>query len=237
MTTEQITSLKRTARTTGLLMLVMAVLAGFGMMYVPNSLTVAGDATATADNILASEGLFRAGIVADAFVFLIEIVLVVLLYVLLKPVDKTLALVAAFARLAMTVVQGMNLLNYFFVLLLLGGPGYLAVFQTDQLDALILLFLNAHEDMALIWGLFFGLHLLVLGYLVYRSGYLPKIVGGLLVLASVCYFTQSFGNILLPKYEELFATIGFLSIIEVVFPLWLVIKGVNDQPLGAIKGE
>jgi hypothetical protein len=211
----------------------MAVFAPFGMMYVPSTLIVPGDANTTANHIMASEGLFRLGIASDSVVLLIEIVLTVLLYVLLKPVSKTLSLVAAFARLAMTVIQGINLLNYFIVLLLLSGAGYLTVFAPDQLHALVLLFLNAHEYVVLVWGLFFGLHLFVLGYLVYKSGYIPKLLGILLVIASFCYLTQSFGNILLPKYEEIYATIGFLSIIEIAFPLWLLIRGVKDQPRNA----
>ena len=220
-------SIKRIARIAGFLILVITVFAPFSMMYVPSTLVVPGDAATTANNILASEGLFRAGIISDSSVFLIEIVVTVLLYVLLKPVSKTLSLVAAFARLAMTVVQGINLLNHFFVLLLLSGAGYLTVFASDQLHALVLLFLNAHEYVALIWGLFFGLHLLVLGYLVYKSGYLPRIVGGLLAVASACYLTQDFGNILLPQYKAIFATIGLISIVEIALPLWLLIKGVN----------
>jgi hypothetical protein len=188
---------------------------------------VPGDAATTAGNIMASEGLFRLGIVSDSLVFLIEIVLTVLLYVLLKPVNQTLSLVAAFSRLAMTVIQGINLLNYFFILLLLSGAGYLAVFAPDQLQALVLLFFNAHEYVALIWGLFFGLHLFVLGYLVYKSRYIPKILGILLIIASLCYLIQSFGNILLPQYEEIFALVGYLSITEIAFPLWLLIKGVD----------
>jgi len=226
---EKMNSLKKTARIAGSLILFTAVFAPFSMIYVPSLLIVPGDAATTANNIMASEGLFRAGIVSDSVVFLIEIVLVVMLYVLLKPVSKTLSLVAAFARLAMTVIQGINLLNYFFVLLLLSGAGYLTVFAPDQLHALVLLFLNAHEYAALIWGLFFGFHLFVLGYLVYKSGYIPGILGVLLIIASLCYLTQSFGNILLPKYEGIFATIGLLSIVELAFPLWLLIKGVKDQ--------
>jgi hypothetical protein len=81
----------------------------------------------------------------------------------------------------------------------------------------------------LIWGLAFGLHLLVLGYLVYKSVYLPKFVGVLLVIASLCYLTQSFGKILLPNYEEIFALVGFLSIVEIALALWLWIKGVNVE--------
>jgi hypothetical protein len=222
-------SIQKTARTVGVLIIIITVFAFFSMMYVPSTLIVPGDAGTTANNIVASEGLFRVGIASDSVVFLIEIVLTVLLYVLLKPVSKTLALVAAFARLAMTVIMGINLLNYVFALLLLSGTGYLTVFEPNQLYALVLLFLNAHEYVVLIWGLFFGLHLLALGYLVYKSGYIPKIVGGLLVLASLCYLTQSFGNILFPKYEEIFATIGLISIVEIVLPLWLLIKGVNVE--------
>jgi len=74
-----------------------------------------------------------------------------------------------------------------------------------------------------------GIHILVLGYLVFKSGYIPKIVGVLLVVASLCYLLQSIGNILFPQYEEIFATIGFLSIVELAFPLWLLIKGVNVE--------
>ncbi len=148
---------------------------------------------------------------------------------MLKPVSKTLSLVTAFARLAMTVIQGINLLNHFFVLLLLSGAGYLAVFSSDQLHALVLLFLNAHEAVVLIWGVAFALHLLVLGYLVYKSGYLPKWVGGLLIIAALCYFTQSFGNLLFPQSKAVFTSIGLLSTLEIALPLWLLIKGVNVE--------
>jgi hypothetical protein len=226
---EKKSSINTTARIAGVLYLIIAVCAPFSMLYVPSVLIAPGDAATTASNIMASEGLFRAGIASDSVVFLIEIVLTVLLYILLKPVSQTLSLVAAFARLAMTVIQGVNLLNYFFVLLLVSGATYSTLFGPNQLHALVLLFLNAHEYVALIWGLFFGLHLLALGYLVYKSGYMPKILGILLIIVSLCYLTQSFGNILLPKYKEILATIGFLSIIEIAFPLWLLIKGVNVQ--------
>ena len=145
-------SIQKTARITGILILIMAVIAPFSMIYLPATLIVPGDAITTAHHLMASEGLFRLGMVSDSVVFLIEIGLCALLYVLLKPVSKTLSLVAAFARLAMTIIQGLNLLNHFFVLLLLSGAGYLTVFTPAQLPALVLLFLNAHEQVVLIWG-------------------------------------------------------------------------------------
>ena len=226
-TKEKASSLKKTARIAGVLILVMSPFALFSMQYVPSNLIVPGDATTTANNIVSSEGLFRLGIVGDSVVFLIEIVLVVMLYILLKPVSKTLSLVAAFFRLAMTIVQGINLIYNFTVLLLLSGADYLTVFRTDQLHALVLLFLNVHEYVTHIWGLFFALHLLFLGYLVYRSVYIPRVLGIFLTIASLCYIIQSFGNFLLPKYKETLALVGWASIIEVAFPIWLVIKGVK----------
>jgi hypothetical protein len=228
-TKEQTKSLKKTARIAGILILVMSPFALFSMQYIPSNLVVPGDATMTASNIMASEGLFRLGVVGASVTFLIEIVLVVMLYVLLKPVSKTLSLVAAFSRLAMTVIQGINLFNHIIALQLLSGADFLAVYEPDQLYALALLFLNANVSVEHIWGLFFALHLFFLGYLVYKSGYIPRILGIVLVVASACYIIQSWGNILLPTYEEIFAVVGWISIIEVALPLWLVIKGVRDQ--------
>jgi hypothetical protein len=217
------------AKIAGILTLLIVFLAPFSMVYLPSTLVVAGDAATTAKNIIASEGLFRFGLVSDAAVFLIEIALTVVLYMLLKPVNQTLSLIGAFARLAMTIVQGINLLSHFFVLLLLSGANSLTAFTTAQVQALVMLFLNAHQDGVLIWGLFFALHLLMLGYLVYRSGYLPKFVGIVLLIVSSFYFIQSFGNMLLPQYKSLFTSIGLLSIAEIVFPLWLLIKGVDKS--------
>ena len=222
-------SINKTARIAGILTLLIVVFAPFSMIYVPSTLMVPGDAAVTADNIMASEGLFRLGMASDSIVFLIEIVLTVLLYVLVKPVNKTLSLTAAFSRLAMTVIQGINLLNHFFVLLLLSGAGYLAVFSPDQINALVMMFLNAHENVVLIWGLFFGLHLLVFGYLVYMSGYLPKFLGLLLLIVAFFYLIQDFGNMLFPQYKALFTSIGSFAFLEIVFPLWLLIKGVNVE--------
>lgn len=222
-------SLKKTARIAGILILSLILFAPFSMIYLPSTLVVAGDAAGTAQNMIASGSLLQLGIASDSIVFLIEIVVVVLLYVLLKPVNKTLALIATFARLAMTIVQGINILNLIFPMLLFSEAGYLSVFGTDQLGALALVFFQAHAYGAMIWGLFFSLHLFLLGYLVYKSGYIPGFVGILLVIAALCYLIQGFGNILLPQYSGVFEMIGFLSMVELALPLWLVIKGVHDK--------
>jgi hypothetical protein len=219
------------ARVAGFLILIILVVGPFSLIYVPSTLIVPGDATATAENIRASESLFRLGIISQSVVFLTEIVLTVILYVLLRPVSRTLSLVAAFARLAMAVIQGINLLPYFTALLLLSGAGYLTVFEPDQLDALVLLFINAHQYGNYIWGVFFGLHLFVLGYLIFKSGYFPRILGVLVVFGSLGYLTDSFGNFLYPNYDEIFGwVVGVTAVIgELPFFLWLLFKGVNVQ--------
>jgi hypothetical protein len=219
------------ARLAGLLLLIVAVISAFSIIYVPSTLIVPGDATATADNVRASGTLFSLGIVSDSLIFLTEIGLAVLLYVLFRPVSRTLSLVAAFARLAMGVVMGVNLLPYFIVLLLVGGAGYLTVFEPAQSDALALLFLNAHQDVVYIWQLFFGLHLAVLGWLIFKSGYFPRILGVVMVVAALGYLTDAYGNMLYPNYDATFGWIvGVTAVLgELPFFLWLLIRGVNVE--------
>jgi hypothetical protein len=217
------------ARITAVLYLVIAVAAGIAHGYVPASLLVAGDAAATAHNIAASGELLRmGGIGSELLVLLSEIVVTVLLYSLLKPVNQTLSLLAAVARLAMTIIHGLNLLNYFFVLQLLGGAGYLAVFRPDQLQALALLFLNAHHYGFAIGIAFFTVHVFVLGYLIFKSGFFPKILGVLFIVAATGYLIDSFGQLLLANYGATPAFIALpIVLAEIAFPLWLLIKGVN----------
>jgi hypothetical protein len=226
-------SIKMTARMTGFLYLLIAVIAPFSMLYIPSTLVVPEDAAATASNIVASESLFRLGIVSDSIVFLIEIALVVLLYVLFRPVNKSLALIAMVSRLAMTVVQGLNLLNNIYVLLLISGANYLAAFNAEQIQALVMMFLKAHDYGAYIWGAFFGFHCLFLGNLLYKSGFFPKIVcsllGILLLCAGLGYLIDSFGNFLNPNFNPIISGIFLIpgTLGELILALWLLIKGVK----------
>jgi hypothetical protein len=219
------------ARVAGALYLAIFVVAPFPFLIGRASLVVSGDARTTAQNIMGSEWLFRAGMAAESVVFLIEIVLAAILYVLLRPVSRPLSLAAAFARVAEAVVQAVNLLTSILVLLVLGGSGYLAVFERDQLDALAMLFLDANEFMVLVWGMFFGLHLMLLGYLVYRSGFWPRVLGILLLLASLGYLVQSYGHILAPRYDgTLSAAVVLLAVPgELAFAIWLLWKGVDVE--------
>jgi len=223
----KINSKKNIARMAGFLYLVVALVGIFSLTYVPTTLIVPGDAATTANNIMASEGLFRMGLVGEAVVFLVEVVLVVLLYVLLKSVSETLSLVAALSRLSMAAVQGVNVLIGFAALLLLSGAGYLTVFGPEQLHALALLFLDLRNAGIFVWEAVFGLHLLVLGYLFVKSGYIPRILGIMLVIASFGYLIHSFGNFLFPDYQAIFEwiVIALAIVPELSLTLWLLIRG------------
>ena len=137
----------------------------------------------------------------------------------------------AFSRLGEAFILGINMLNHLFVLQLLSGANYLNVFEPDQLHALVLVFLNAHNSGVLISEVFFGLHLVFLGYLVLKSGYFPRILGILLVCASAGYLIESFGNFLAPSYGEIFSYVVLvLGIIgELPFLFWLLLKGVHVE--------
>lgn len=223
------TSPQKTARFAGVLYLVITVAAIFAHFYVPGELIVTGDAAATASNIAASESLFRFGAIGSELIILLsEIILSVVLYVLLKPVNKTLSLIAAVSRLAMTTIHGLNLLNYYFVLQLLNGANYLTVFGPEQVNALVTLFLDAHSYGFSIGVAFLVPHVLILGYLIYESGYFPRILGVLFLLAGVGYLVDTTGLLLISGYETTPGIIALvIAVAEITFPVWLLIKGVK----------
>ncbi len=203
---------------------------------VRSTLVVPGDAAATADNIRTQETLFRWGMAGEALIVLVEIVLAAVLFALLRPVSRTMSLAAALARVAEAVVMGAGcLVASVFTLLVVSEPGYLAAFDADQRDALALFFQEANDDIVLVWGFFFALSLVLTGWLVHRSGFLPRLVGILLALAGVGYFVQSFGTFLAPGLTDTWALIVLVLAIpgELVFALWLLIKGVDEDKWSA----
>jgi hypothetical protein len=227
--------LRRWTRIAGSLYLVIFVVYPLSTL-VRSSLVVPGDAAATADNIRTQETLFRWGMAGEATIVLVEIVLAAVLYALLRPVSRTMSLAAALARVAEAVVMAAGcLVASVFTLLVVSEPGYLAAFDTDQRDALALFFQEANDDIVLVWGFFFALSLVLTGWLVHRSGFLPRLVGILLALAGVGYFVQSFGAFLAPGLTDTWALIVLVLAIpgELVFALWLLIKGVDEDKWSA----
>jgi hypothetical protein len=226
----EVRSIEGTAKFAAVLYLLVAVLAGFVHLYVPGLLIVPGDAAATAGNIRASEGLFRAGIGVELVLLLSEVALSVLLYVLLRPVNKTLSLIAAASRLVMTTVHGVNLLGHVAVLLLLSGAGYLTAFAPDQLDALVMLSLDAYGYGFSIGIVFLVLHAFPLGYLIYRSGYFPRALGVLFMVAALGYLVDGLAHLLIAGYVKGAPYIALpIAISEIAFPMWLLFRGVNAE--------
>ena len=223
-------TMRGAARIAGYGYLIIIICGIFAEFFTRSPLIVSGDAGATAANIMASEGLFRWGIAGDLIMLLSDVVVALALYILLRPVNRGLALLAAFFRLVHAAVYGVNLLNLFFVLQLAGGAAYMQVFAAEQLHALILFFLNGHSTGYLIGLVFFGIHCLILGRLVMRSGYIPVILGILLIVAGAGYLIDSFANFLYAGYQEymtIFQLVVFIPafIGELSFCLWLIIRG------------
>lgn len=223
---------KNSVRFTGFLYLLVIIGAGFGQGYVRGSLVVPGNAAATANNILANEGLFRLGLVTDLIAFLIDAVISVLFYQMFKPYGRTLALVSAALRLlAHPAIGALNLLNHYLAAHVLSGADYLGVFDLAQLEALSQLFMDAHQYGYLIAGAFFGVHCFLLGLLIIRSDMIPGLFGLFMILASIGYFMETFGDLLFPGNEAWLAWVVGLSAAlgEVGLTLYLLIVGTRKS--------
>lgn len=224
MTTRDI---QKTARIAAILYLAICFLAPFGDMVVRDRVIVPGDAATTAGNIMASEGLYRVGFVSDLATQIIHVSLVLALYKLLKPVSKSQALLMAVWGLVPVPIAMLNELIQFVPLLLLSGADYLTAFTTDQLQALVPLFLDLRGHGVAIVYVFWGLWLFPMGYLVFKSGYIPRFLGVLLIIAGCGYLVDFVTFFLFPDLGVSIKVFTFIG--EVVLPLWLLIKGVNVE--------
>lgn len=224
-------SLRLSAIVAGLGLLIMAILAPIANFGVLQKLIVSGDATNTANKIIASAGLFRIGIFVFLIVAILDLVVAWALYVLLKPINESLSLLAAWFRIVYAAIFVSALNNLLIVLQLLNGSDYLKAFETNQLHAQVMLSLNAFTDGWNIGLAIFGLHLLVLGYLVFKSGYLPKFLGILVVIAGLGYLIDNLGKLLSPNYNVTIAMFTFIGEVLLIFwLLWRGIKGFDKEP-------
>ncbi len=221
-------------RITGFLYLVIIVLGIFSEVGIRGALVVPGDAAATAARIAGSEFLFRVGVASDIVVFLADVAVAVLLYVLLLPVGRTASLTAAGFRLTGTAIYGVNLLNQLAAILLLGGGAYAQGMGTEGVQALALFFMELHGhgyDLGLV---FFGLHCMVLGYLLLRSRAFPGVLGVLLALAGVGYLVGSFALFLFPARASAVEMVYVAPLVgEVAFCLWLLVRGGGPEAAGS----
>ena len=228
-------STKETARIAGLLYLVNGLTGFFSIIYVPGRLIVSDNAAATANNILASERLFRLGMVSELtcaaeFVFLLWV-----LYRLLGGVNKTHASLMVILGLAFVPIMCVNVLNEVAALTLLRGADFPPVLGQPQREAMAMLFLDLHRYGYVI-GWIFGPWLFFFGLLVFKSGFLPRILGVLLMAACFGYVADSLAPLLLPSYATLVGRIANipLTLGEPAIILWLLIRGAKDQPLKAV---
>lgn len=198
--------------------------------YVRSRFIVSGDAVTTANNIVSSSELFRIGFVTELVSAVFFLLAAWALYVLLRPVNRNLALLFLLLNLGGVAVECINALNLFAALQFLSGPNYMNVFQTGQLQAMAMSFLNLYTSGFLIAQIFFSAWLLPLGYLVYKSRFLPRFLGLLLILdffGNMSWFLQGF---LLPSYGILAYPGNAISFIaEISLTLWLLIMGVKEQ--------
>lgn len=220
---------KATARTAGLLYLLLAVTGGFSMLYVP-SLIVPGDAAATAANIAANELLFRLGILSGLVSQVAFVLLVLALYALFKGVNKGYSSVMVALVVAAAPVAFLNMLNQVAALHVLDSAAYLTAFAPGQVNALMMLFLDLHGHGLLIVELFWGLWLLPLGLLVIQSGFIPRVVGILLIIGFAGYLLDFVTRLLFPDHTAIVSPIAGVSKFgELAIILWLLIKGVREQ--------
>jgi hypothetical protein len=212
-------------------MVLMGLPAPFTLIYLPRKLIVPGNATATASNVLASEMLFRIGIVAALLSSVAFVFLVMALYRLLGGVNKTHASLMVALVLISVAIGFVNEVNNIAALILFRGAEFLSAFDKPQLDALGMLFLRLRGRGLVVNALFWGLWLFPFGLLVMRSGFIPRILGILLIINGFAYVLASLTSLLAPAYAAVVNRFAFIPETgELWIMLWLLIKGVRVQP-------
>jgi len=231
-------SSKKTARIAGFLYLAHFVTFFFADNGVHSTAVGSIDVTTTAQNIMASELLFRIGFVNYLLTAVFFLLAAWALYVLLKPVNKDIALLFVLLNLGGVAIWCSILLSEFATLLLLSSDDYLKVLQAEQLQALAMLSLNLYQNGFMISQMLLNLWLFPLGYLVFKSGFLPRILGILLIIDGFAMLTWFFQFFFFPGYEVISTiSLAVSFIAEGSLCLWLLIKGVKDQKPASIEAS
>lgn len=227
-------AIKRNARIAGFIYLLLTIVAPFRLVYIPSKLFVSGNAAATTGNIAAHELLFRFGIVGDLVTGTVSLFLVLALYRLFRDVSKPLAILMVALGFMDTPLYFFNVLNDIAALLLVKGGDVLSAFDEPHRAALAMLFLRLHGQAIACAEIFWGLWLLPLAALVWRSGFLPRFLAVWLTINGFAYVALSFTTLLLPQYEDVVSAVAFpCQLGEVAFVLWLVIVGAKPRQAAA----
>ncbi len=227
MENDKISSIKTTARIAGFLYLLQIPLGVFGILYVPKALMVTGNMTTTAFNILANEFLFRLSIVSSILCALVTIATALYIYKVLKFVNENYAKWILLFALIAAPISMLNELNSIAVLLILKSHEFATFFTPSQLQSLVSIFLDLHKYGYQIAGIFFGLWLLPMGYLVFKSTYIPKVIGVFLIITCLGYLIDFTTFFLYPNFGIIISEYTWAG--EVLMVLWLLIKGVNVE--------
>ena len=220
---------QRYVRIAGVFYLAIITLGLFGEVFVRGALVVSGDAAATAQRITDSPLLWRLGIAGDLLMHVFDLPVIVVLYLLLRPVSEPLALFTTLINVVQTAVLALNKLNLVLPLLLLSGGSTLKTFTPEQLQSLAYLAIKAHSFGFGVGLIFFGVACVVRGYLIFASGFLPKALGVLLVVAGFSYLLNSFALLLAPTLASaLFPYVLIPAFVgELLLALWMIFKGVD----------
>jgi len=230
MTISKETYQRKSALIGGTFILIMALVSFFSYGFVHGKLVVLDDATTTFNNLMSSKNLFKAEIFGWLIILISDILVTWAFYIFLKPIDKSLSLLGAFLRLTYAGILGIAILNLLFVVLLTNNTDYLSLLNMEQLKAQVMLFLDAFE---LIWSIgliIFGGHLMIVGFLVFKSDIIPKFISILLLLASVGYIVVNLFKTFLPQFDRGIFILNIVFSIPMIagelgFGIWLLIKG------------
>ena len=224
-------SLKRLARIAGLLYLVVGIFGGFAVGYITAVVYVPGDAATTAANVLANAGLVRIGVVADLLQATVFVFLAMTLFLVLKHVDRNAATAMVILVAIATTIMCLNKVFQFAALRVVGDGSYAAAFGAAGSNALVLLLLDMHNYGFLIAQIFFGLWLIPLGYLAYKSGMFPRPLGIVLIVGGACYLVDVLARFLVPEVGERFH--NYLAIAPTIAEVWMVgyllVRGVKSS--------
>jgi hypothetical protein len=226
---------KKLARIAGFCYLIVIATGLFSEVFVRQALRVSNNALTTAHNIQTNEMLFRWGFVADLVNFVVGLPTILIIYFLFKRTNKLLLQLAVAFVIIQTAIIAVNLLNQILPLLILSNDTYLKTFQTGQLATLSLLFLNIQTQGYAIGLVFFGFYCIIVGYVIYKSKFLPKIFGILYAFTGLCYLINSFTMFLSKGFENpLFVYLAIpIFIGELSLCLWLLIKGIDPDSASA----
>lgn len=223
---------KKIARIAGLLYLGVVITGIFSLMYVPKTLIVWNNATTTINNIASNQALYRLGIVSGLLCYTFFLFLPFVLYKLLNRVNDTLAKLMVYIAFVSVPVYFINVQNEFTILSLVDGANIMNGFSTEQVKSMVMLYLDQYENGMRMVHIFSGLWLLPFGYLVYKSGFLPKVLGILLILGGMGYLINFMGNTLVSNYSEM----GIASYIrlpasigEIGICFWLLVMGIKNK--------